>query len=69
MVGDDDVRVTRITASQMGAISRTVGSEKRICFRCGCERAVNGRQDPTKPFMCGDCKSVDHAMARRLGLR
>jgi hypothetical protein len=58
----------RITASHVGVGTAPRTQEKRMCFRCGCERSINGRQDPTKPFMCGDCKSVDPAMARRLGI-
>jgi hypothetical protein len=57
----------RITASHVGR-ERVPNSERRTCFRCGCERAINGRQPKGKAFLCGDCKSVDRALARRLGL-
>jgi hypothetical protein len=41
---------------------------KRTCYRCGRECKVSGRTPKDKPYMCGDCKGVDHAMARRLGI-
>lgn len=59
--------VGRITASHVG-VYRTENGGKRTCLRCGGERATNGRTPASKPFMCSDCKSIDRAWARRLGI-
>lgn len=58
-----------ITASRVGATGAPPTSTSRRCARCGGDRTINGRTKPGKAFMCGDCKLVDPAMAKRLGLR
>jgi hypothetical protein len=57
----------RITATHVGGPGPEQPA-KRICKRCGVERSVSHKNDRGKPYMCMDCKSVDPAMARRLGL-
>lgn len=59
----------RITASHVGVGVNGPVYDKRTCIRCGMERSTSARSDRSKPFMCGDCKSVDKAMAKRLGLK
>jgi hypothetical protein len=58
---------TAITASRVGATASPESQQFRICARCGCRRNVNKRQPKDKAYMCGDCKSVDRAMAVRIG--
>jgi hypothetical protein len=55
-----------ITATHVGN-GQNLGPSKRICKRCGMERTVKRANSPTV-YMCWDCKTVDPAMARRLGL-
>lgn len=57
-----------ITASHVGVAPSREGVQFRICARCGARKNVNKRNPKDRPYMCGDCKWVDPAMARRLGL-
>lgn len=57
----------RLSASHVGR-APTQDSNKRTCYRCGISKHANGRVDKNKPYLCGDCKVVDKALAVRLGL-
>lgn len=61
--------VRRITASHVGVTGTAQSNDKRMCLRCGIEKQVSTRRvSPGAPFMCGDCKYIDRAWARRLGI-
>jgi predicted nucleic acid-binding Zn ribbon protein len=60
----------RIPASRVGSGVQPLQHDKRICTRCGRECNVNGNPiNKTRRHMCTDCRSVDRAMALRLGYK
>lgn len=57
-----------VLGSMVGASTEVPTFDHRTCSRCGIRKNVNSRNRRDLPYMCGDCKIVDKAMARRLGL-